>query len=72
MEWQPIETAPKDGSMFLVCLPRMMNLIVRASYRTVHGYFVTDCENDGAVSNPTFFHAGDFWMPMPEPPKTDQ
>ena len=68
MKWQPIETAPKDGSMILVCLPRIMNLIVRASYSTVHGYWKTDHKTDGGIASPTFFHAGDFWMPLPDPP----
>lgn len=70
-DWQPIETAPKDGQMILVCLPRIMNLIVRATYSTVHGYWKTDCETDGGITNPTFFHKGDYWMPLPDPPKTD-
>jgi len=69
MEWQPIETAPKDGTVILVCLPRMMNLIVRACYSTVHGYWRTDCETDGGITNPTFFHDGDYWMLLPEPPE---
>ena len=69
MEWKPIETAPKDGTMILVCLPRMMNLIVRASYSTVYKYWKTDHDTDGGITNPTFFHEGDFWMPLPDPPK---
>lgn len=69
MEWRPIETAPKDGSMFLVCLPRMMNLIVRCRYSTVHGYFKTDDRTDGGINSPSFFHDGDYWMPLPDPPE---
>lgn len=71
MEWQPISTAPKDGTTVLVCLPRIMNLIVRASYSTVHKYWRTDMDTDGGITNPTFFHDGDFWMPLPEPPQDD-
>lgn len=67
--WKPIETAPKDGKTILVCLPRMMNLIVRASYSNVHKYWRTDLESDGGISRPTFFHTGDHWMPLPAPPK---
>lgn len=67
--WRPIESAPKDGRMFLVLLPRMMNLVVRARYNTVHKYFITDCENEGRVSDPIFFFKGDMWMEIPEPPK---
>lgn len=66
--WMPIETAPKDGEMILVLLPRIMNLIVRASYCGVHGYWKTDHEANGGITNPTFFHEGDMWHPMPPLP----
>lgn len=67
--WLPIETAPKDSdTVILVLLPRMMNLIVRARYNSVHGYWITDCDNDGRISKPTFFHPGDMWHPMPALP----
>lgn len=64
MEWQPIDTAPKDETMFLVCLPRLNNLIIRARYIRLLDYFITDLDNDGA----TLFHVGDVWMPLPDPP----
>jgi hypothetical protein len=67
-EWRPIECAPKDGEYFLVCLPRMMNLIMRARFDTVHKQWLSERDNDGAISRVEFFHAGDFWMPMPKPP----
>lgn len=67
--WLPIETAKKDpNTVILVLLPRMMNLIVRARYNSVHGYWITDCDNDGRISKPTFFHPGDMWHPMPALP----
>lgn len=67
--WQPIETAPKDGQMILVCLPRMMNLIVRARFDTVHGYWLHDYEGEGGVSRYFSLHSGDVWLPMPKPPR---
>lgn len=70
-EWRDIETAPEDGTMFLVCLPRMGNLIVRARYNTVHGYFVDEVDNNDSVSRPAFYHKGDYWMPLPTPPATN-
>jgi hypothetical protein len=66
--WQPIEIAPKDGGYFLVCLPRLMNLIVRARFDTVHKQWLSERDNDGAIYRVEFFHAGDLWMPMPKPP----
>lgn len=72
--WQPLETMPKDGRMFLVCLPRMMNLIVRCCYDKTHGYFKTDMNTDGGISNPTFFHKNeqygdDVWANVPDAPQ---
>jgi hypothetical protein len=68
MGWSGIESAPKDGSMILVCLPRMMNLIVRARFNTIHGYWLTDYEGEGGIKKPHFFHDGDLWHEMPKLP----
>ena len=68
--WQPIETAPKDGTMILVCLPRQMNLVVRAWYNKVHKHWATDHETDGGITRPTWFHKGDLWHPIPTRPST--
>lgn len=67
-ERQLIETAPRDGRMFLVMFPRMMNLVVRARYNKIHGYFVDEHENGDAVSRPAFYHEGDLWIDIPAPP----
>lgn len=69
MQWQPIETAPMDGGIFLVCLPRMMNLIIRARFDRVHKQWLSERETDGGISRVEFFHAGDFWAPLLEPPE---
>lgn len=68
--WKPAATAPKDGRMFLVCFPRIMNMIVRCTYDSVHGYFKTDMDTDGGVTSPTFFHDADVWTNLPDPPQT--
>lgn len=65
--WQPIETAPRDGDAFLVCLPGQQNLILRARFCKVHKYFTTDRMSEG-ITQPSFFHDGDMWMPLPTPP----
>ena len=64
-KWQPIETAPKDGT----------RVILNDSLHTQIGFYSTalDCgeclgwvNDEGIVSlNPTH------WMPLPEPPKED-
>jgi len=63
--WEPIETAPKDGSMILICLPRQMNIVVRAWYNKIHNFWQTDYEGEGGITRPTYFHEGDLWHPIP-------
>ena len=68
-EWQPIETAPKDGGVFLICLPRMMDLIIRARFDSVHKLWLSERDTDGGIIRAEFFHPGDYWMPLPAAPK---
>ena len=67
-QWQPIETAPEDGEVFLLCLPKQMNLIIRCRYNRVHKYFVTD-QNAIWLTNYHVMHEGELWQPMPQPPE---
>ena len=66
--WQPIKTAPKDGVMILVCLPRMMKLIIRARFDRVHGYWISDYEGEGGIKRHYSLHPSDLWQPMPDLP----
>ena len=63
--WQPIETAPKDGSMILICLPRQMNLVVRGWYNNIHRFWQVDYESEGGITRPMYVHEGDLWHPIP-------
>ncbi len=64
MNWQPIETAPKDGTEILTFQPRL-------SYR---GFFVVvrfDAEmwgGDGGWSDGEYHYRPTHWMPLPDPP----
>ena len=57
-EWQPIETAPKDG-MILACAEGMMRLVLWEGnqWKVV-----------GVDIEPHWF-CPVHWMPLPEPPK---
>lgn len=68
--WQPIETAPLDGTEVVLFYPHMSNGLVTAGYyhrADFHHepYWYADLVNGGA-SPPTH------WMPLPPPPPTDQ
>ena len=58
-EWQPIETAPKDGTMILAFGKQEIYLIF-----WVKGYWINR-EYDYLVPNDTYTH----WMPLPNPPE---
>ena len=66
MKWQPIETAPKDGTDILAFRPRPK----RSS--TVHGIISVRWSwlSDKWVSNWANKDVGQIthWMPLPEPP----
>lgn len=66
MEWQPIETAPKDGSYILVCDSR-----VAGGFMNVVSYTEEDYPNVWETQEFLAYHkaAFDYWSPLPEPPK---
>lgn len=60
-EWQPMETAPKDGSTFLIfeqC--EGMSAIATGSWSPAAAAFVDDAG---------LWMSATHWMPLPEPPK---
>lgn len=68
MEWQPIETAPKDGTPILIYAPRdELRPVREARWFTAsawRGWWAYD--GDRIVREVSVTH----WMPMPEPPAT--
>lgn len=63
-QWQPIETAPKDGTSFLACNSKVIDWYQVVFY---------DDENPSAawaVADGPNYHQAMFthWMPLPDPP----
>lgn len=74
-DWQPIETAPRDGTRVLLwacdpCYPKGKPLVGYFENNKWHlsGHEFTECwiNNFDEYFNPTH------WMPLPEPPKEEQ
>jgi len=78
-EWQPIETAPKDGTYIILYQPKTLTTYdvikigawVNGLYKdeTKKGWLVSFycddyCDNYGLFIKPTH------WMPIPKKPKT--
>lgn len=63
MSWQSIETAPKDGSEFLVVYGRQGNVMKLVRMNRMHGFFTSKGVPElGLMNNATH------WMPLPTPP----
>lgn len=60
MNWQPIETAPKDGTEIL---------LISRKGRIANGVWVTANSNAGFWGWPYIFVEPAYWMPLPPPPK---
>lgn len=68
-EWQPIETAPRDGSEILLWVGRAWNgrLPFVGSYwfgNETKGFWMNEFYNGGQVPN----FAPTHWRPLPAPP----
>ena len=62
MKWQPIDTAPKDKTLFLVWCPE---------YRGLSSMFSLCAWHDDAGFCVDELRTPTHWMPLPEPPKKD-
>ena len=60
-EWQPIKTAPKDGTDILACWRKGGTMDV---VRFIEGHWLDDDTEQPVISEPSH------WMPLPEPPTT--
>lgn len=67
MEWQPIETAPKDGTNILLFIPEW-----RPEYQRVVGHWGRSFFGEKWFDNvgmKALSCRPSHWMPLPEPPK---
>lgn len=61
--WQPIETAPEDGSEFLAVWGRQSSIVQIVNWNVIHKFWQTKGRPlMGFTNNATA------WMPLPEPP----
>ena len=69
MEWQPIETAPKDGTEVLVCRTYGER---RTEYAVAHCYEGGEWHDMGDIGWAGMYGGPDnqptHWMPLPEAP----
>ena len=70
-EWQPIETAPRDGTLILVTGVNGLNTVLAAYYWEGDDYSpnpykgwsgIVNSFGEQRIAEPTH------WMPLPEPP----
>lgn len=73
-EWQPIETAPKDGTEILVWAKegRRCARWVPGNHRHKQGWadWIEDADED-YLSEIVYLHPTD-WMPLPDPPTSSE
>ena len=73
-EWQPIETAPKDGTAILVTCGELFAVVEwdehAASYPSNEGVGWRDAGDIGWAG--TQGHMPTHWMPLPQPPEQGQ
>ena len=65
MEWQPIETAPKDGTRIIVCRKSTNKYIPMVGEDRWGEFGGAHCwARSNSETEPTH------WMPLPQPPET--
>ena len=65
MNWQPIETAPKDGRKILGFNSSLLAIVI-AEWDGALGWYVDKYSLDGLSFEDTLLT---HWMPLPNPPK---
>lgn len=69
MDWQPIDTAPKDGTKLLLARYVGNPLHDSALWWMAAGAWSEKYQNWNDTNTPDAFVCPTHWMPLPEPPK---
>ena len=76
MSWQPIETAPKDGTTMDLWCTATKRRITDCWWDADYGEFIANDVNECGECCPSVVYHDNgkptHWMPLPEPPTTDQ
>lgn len=71
--WQPISTAPKDGTWILAIVTGFVPSVVQ--WNSAYGRWLKEVEEDWDeavwVEVVDGVYSPDHWMPLPQPPKED-
>lgn len=71
-KWQPIETAPKDGTAILAFFPGRRGYVARQDVATIHWVeWGGGCWNNTSSGHSIMVDEPTHWMPLPEPPSAD-
>ena len=65
--WNPIRTAPKDGTWILVCCNGFVPAVVK--WYEEYGIFSESCDEGDVEDEIHDIWALTHWMPLPESPK---
>jgi hypothetical protein len=72
-DWQPIETAPRDGTRILAYQKDYLVVIVSFSdYVEMGGWDPEGFKNEGGWADDDTYWKPDYWMPLPEMLEEDQ
>lgn len=70
-EWQPIETAPKDGTRLLIYSPENVAVAHWEEWEQLDygGWLILEKETSHGIIECSCIYYATHWMPLPKPPQ---